>query len=755
MADEEKNTSAEIDDWLDDFEEADKTGAQIDQSEIEALLGGGDAPAASSPPAAAGSAEIDQADLDALLNGSSAEAAPAPAEAPPAEAGGGDILDQSNIDALLGADDAPTTVATEAGAGEIDQSDIDALLGGGDAPAASSPPAGNGSAEIDQADLDALFGGTAETPPATAAAAGGDESPVSQDDIDALFGGGDEATVVAPEVEAAAPPPASAAAPSSGGPVDQAEIDALFGDFGSETEAVAGAPGGAEQNEIDQLFSEFTSDAPAEEKPFKSEEVDFTDMMEEGKGGDEAFTLGDDDFSLNSSDFTLDVGAAVETGGDAAAEDIFGDEEATQALPDFLASDAGTQDTMEISQEEKKFAFPFHIPEAMKGKTAMGAALLVVLLLVGGYLFLKRGGKEPAIVLPPTEQQVAALDVAGEVNTAPKAISTTYQMPKGGGEVPILLTAEDKEDDALTFEVTVPPAHGRLSGELPKVIYLPNKDFPGEDRFTFLASDGKAISDPMDIVISGPNLSGKAATAVAKAVRPKKVPVLAENVDITMRSTDTLDLDWRRIWQEANHAPFGANVGVEIIAQDLHGSLIKNGPARHRYQPDPYFSGRESIKYRFKRGKTVSKTREVRLALEMGAPPPQIRLAPLASAYHVGERVVMDASASRDEDRQSLRFAWEQTGGTPVRIDAMNPEGSIISFVVPSSFYSASQSGPTLRLTAIDSSGQQTSQEVSITTVSRRKTALWRGTASGRVALEPDCPQGRCPGRLLPWPYPN
>ncbi len=600
--------------------------------------------------------------------------------------------------------------------------------------------------EIDQNDIDALLGGSeAASPPASKAEAA-DTGEIDQSDIDALFGNS----------KAASPPAAPAAPPSNGGPVDQAEIDALFGDLGTETVVSGGGGGGGDTSDIDQLFDEFTEDAkskPSETKPFTPEEVDFTELMaDEGKGGDESFTLGEDDFGLNSTDFTLGTDETAP-----ASEELFGEDEATQALPDFLATapSAGEEAT-DMGDENPKFAMPPHFLASATGKAArIGAALLMVALLAGGgYLFLIRS-KKPAIMAPPSgQQQVAAVEEPA-ANTAPQAVGHTYQMPKGGGEVPIQLTAEDKEKDHLTFEITVPPAHGRLSGELPKVVYLPNNDFPGEDRFTFLASDGKAVSQPVDIVITGPNLSHKPPTALARARVPKKPQLRAEDIDITMRSTDTLDLDWRRIWKEANRAPFGANVSVEIVGKDVHGHLTQDGPDHHRYQPDPYFSGREHIKYRFRRGKTVSKTRTVRLTLEMGTPPPEIHLAPLASSYQVGTRVTLDASATRDEKRQSLHFTWQQTSGTPVRLRPQNAEGSIVSFVVPSSFHTSAQSGPVLRLTATDENGQESSKEVRITTVSRRQTALWRGTPDGRVSLEPDCPEGQCPGRLLPWPYPN
>lgn len=725
MADEEKNNSAEIDDWLDDFEEADKTGAQIDQSDLDALFSGEDGMTLTPAPAAPAASTtdngvVDQSDIDALFGDAAGEETPAAAPAPAPPSGG--TIDQSDIDALFGdtAGDAPPAAAASpappSGGDAIDQSDIDALLnGGGDALATAAPSPAS--------DAD-------------------DSGPVSQDDIDALFG--DTAAAPAAPTTAAAPSPAA-----ENGPVDQSEIDALFGDMDSGTIDAGAGSQGAE--DLDQLFNEFNDNGGNESKVVKTEEVDFTELLDEDKGGEESFTLGEEDFSLSADDFTL--GTEDTAGGETIdAEALFGNDEETQALPDFLAAGPSGEETV-TPMTEKKGKKGLTIPAFLKNKKVIGAAAtLSVALLVGGYLYLHPDEKL-AIVMPEAVQE--AVSTATEAaNTPPRAIGSEYQMPAGGGELAILLSAEDKEGDKLSYEIATAPTHGRISGEPPRITYLPNNNFPGEDRFTFLARDGHGASEPTEIHITGPKLAEPApvATAVAK---PKPAGIGAKDITLTMRSTESLELDWRKIWREANNAPFGKNVGVQLLETKLHGQLTKIGPGLHHYRPDPYFSGSDSIKYRFRRGKTLSKTREIRLVVTMGTPPPQIRLGSLAKAYKVGERVVVDASATRDEKRESLRFNWEQTGGTPIRFKTLNDEGSIISFIVPSSFSNTSSRGPEIMVTAIDESGQEDQRKIAIHTVPRQRAALWRGVSNDVIAVEPGCPQGRCPGEMLPWPYPD
>ena len=54
----------------------------------------------------------------------------------------------------------------------------------------------------------------------------------------------------------------------------------------------------------------------------------------------------------------------------------------------------------------------------------------------------------------------------------------------------IILQAIDEEADLISFEVLERPTHGILTENFPNVIYTPNGDFYGNDKFTFKANDG-------------------------------------------------------------------------------------------------------------------------------------------------------------------------------------------------------------------------------------------------------------------------
>ena len=65
-----------------------------------------------------------------------------------------------------------------------------------------------------------------------------------------------------------------------------------------------------------------------------------------------------------------------------------------------------------------------------------------------------------------------------------------------------MLTGSDPDQDALTFAIVTPPAHGALSGAAPSVTYTPETEFWGEDSFTFSVDDGRGGTAQATVTIS-------------------------------------------------------------------------------------------------------------------------------------------------------------------------------------------------------------------------------------------------------------
>src|SRR5207237_584766 len=68
--------------------------------------------------------------------------------------------------------------------------------------------------------------------------------------------------------------------------------------------------------------------------------------------------------------------------------------------------------------------------------------------------------------------------------------------------VPIALSAHDVDSAVLDYALVTRPAHGRLAGTPPNLSYTPDRDFNGDDSFTFVATDGELDSNIATVSIT-------------------------------------------------------------------------------------------------------------------------------------------------------------------------------------------------------------------------------------------------------------
>lgn len=614
---------------------------------------------------------------------------------------------------------------------ELGQSDIDALLGGEKAEVADSAPAQDAGA-LDQSNIDSLFANGSQA--VSAEVDGEDLGDLDQSDIDSLFSSGKEA-------EAVAEPAAE-----SGPELNQSDIDNLFAAQTPAKEAVAAPPSPPAASAEDEFAQLFADSIGTGEQGVVAAAV----AEEERIGSPDAGQFNDDEFDFGElpdiPDDEATVGVAAEAG---AGGDPF-----AASLPDNVADffgekSEGKKQKPAAPQGKAEPAGTDAVPPAPGGKKKMLAiAAGVLLLLAGGgggtYWYLSKSPQpvEPAPVpekIAEVPQPVIAPPIIA--NAPPVAGESRWRMSKANEALEIELTGSDDDNDPLTFEMVTQPQFGRLSGELPKVTYLPNKDFPGEDSFEFKVSDGKEASAPVKVGIMGPEglkpvtaeAAKEAGSEEASSPEPakpaKKTPVvLAKNLRLNILSTEPLTIDWKKIWGAANRRPFGPQVVVEILSgPPRHGVLRSLDQARHIYEPDRYGSGREIVRYRFKAGGLASKAAELTITVTGNDKPPSLALKPVADSYRVGEKVVLDAGATRDDSPGALRFAWRQVSGAPVLLEKLGGEGSAVSFVVPSSFRGEQAGKIIIRLTATDAGGQQAGRDIVISAIPRRQTtsALW------------------------------
>ncbi len=100
-----------------------------------------------------------------------------------------------------------------------------------------------------------------------------------------------------------------------------------------------------------------------------------------------------------------------------------------------------------------------------------------------------------------SESQSATVNISViSVNDSPTAVGKSLSLDEDS-YLDINLTAFDADDTNLTFSLSKEPSNGKLEGVAPYLRYIPNKDFFGEDNFTFVAQDSHGDTDEANMTI--------------------------------------------------------------------------------------------------------------------------------------------------------------------------------------------------------------------------------------------------------------
>ena len=150
----------------------------------------------------------------------------------------------------------------------------------------------------------------------------------------------------------------------------------------------------------------------------------------------------------------------------------------------------------------------------------------------------------------------------------------------------ITLTGSDVDGDLLTFEIFQPPDHGTLSGQPPDVVYTPDPNYLGSDKFGFKSTDGESYSNMGHVTITVVPL-GSPPTVVTSSgctAYVEQTPAVAVDPALAVTDPDDTRLDRARIWISADFVRgddlvFTDQNGIAGSYDDQIGVLTLNGTA--------------------------------------------------------------------------------------------------------------------------------------------------------------------------------
>ncbi len=150
----------------------------------------------------------------------------------------------------------------------------------------------------------------------------------------------------------------------------------------------------------------------------------------------------------------------------------------------------------------------------------------------------------------------------------------------------ITLTGNDEDsvsNDTLRYNITDMPIHGRLAGTFPNLVYKPNKEYSGNDSFTFKVNDGLVDSGNTATV----NITVASVNDAPVAIDDKGITNEDTPVNINIMANDT-DID------------SGNNLTITSVPSPTAkgGSTIINDNGSITYKPILNFNGVDTFMYR-------------------------------------------------------------------------------------------------------------------------------------------------------------
>lgn len=205
---------------------------------------------------------------------------------------------------------------------------------------------------------------------------------------------------------------------------------------------------------------------------------------------------------------------------------------------------------------------------------------------------------------------------------------------RADASLPLTLTGLDPDGDSLSFQIVRLPTRGTLSGSPPSLLYQPAPGFAGEDSFEFGVSDGSIFSSPATVSIT---------------VLPANQRPVAHHHSIKVAADAS-----SHPFQISGSDPDGDSLTFEVTRQPASGRLTGTAP-NLTYQPDPGFSGSDSIRFTVSDGSLISDPATVLISV---------------------------IAANRVPVAQSLAVSTTQGTSLPLTLAGSDPDGDAIQFKV-------------------------------------------------------------------------
>ena len=264
----------------------------------------------------------------------------------------------------------------------------------------------------------------------------------------------------------------------------------------------------------------------------------------------------------------------------------------------------------------------------------------------------------------------------------------------------INLNSSGTEGENIKYSLVTDPMQGILTGKVPHLTYKPNKDFVGQDSFTFKATDDKGSESNIATVTIDVKAANQAPVSEDQSVSVDKNKPL----DITLVAKDG----------EGNPIQFA------LEAQPANGDLsnfdASQGTAT--YKPNKDFVGQDSFTFKATDDKgsesnIATVTIDVKAANQ--AIDQAVNKAPVADPgkdqqVDEGTNVILDGSNSTDAGNESLIYKWEQLSGPPITIPDTNKDR--IQFFAPLVNH---ETDMIFKLTVTNQNGAHNSKKIHIT----------------------------------------